>query len=172
MLLMSTYRERFEPRFSSNSRLVVSSSFLFWAMLNICQAQNHSVLCKGGVGNFDAKFRTEVGVHVGAARSDGSVALATRACTAKLSRKNQDLVVATAVSQLDLDAFGVDMGDGVPVAAFQIKSSDAVSCMEYRIYSLEKMPRLLRTIEGKISIAPPTSALMAASKSGPMMPLL
>jgi hypothetical protein len=104
--------------------------------------------CKDGVGNFDAEFRTEVRVHVGAARSEGLVTLATRACAAKLSRKNQDVVVATGASQLDLDAFGVDMGDGVPVAAFQIKSSDAACCMEYRIYSLEKMPRLLRTIAG------------------------
>jgi hypothetical protein len=59
MLFMSTCRERSEPRFSSHSRFVARSSFLFWAMLNICPAQNHSVLCKGGVGNFDAEFRTE-----------------------------------------------------------------------------------------------------------------
>ena len=82
---------------------------------------------------------------MGAARNGE---LATRACAAKLSWEEQELVVATDVAQLDLDAFGVDLGDGVPVAAFQIKKSDAECCMMYEVYSLEKPPHLLRTITG------------------------
>jgi hypothetical protein len=56
--------------------------------------------------------------------------------------------VATDASQLDLDVFGVDFGDGLPVAAFQVKKSDTDCCVYYRIYSLEKPPRLLRVISG------------------------
>jgi hypothetical protein len=103
------------------------------------------VVCDGGEGTFDAEFSTGIKVHVGAARNGE---LATRACAAKLGWENQELVVATGVSQLDVDAFGADLGDGVPVAAFQIKKSDTECCMEYRIYSLTKPPRLLRTITG------------------------
>ena len=122
-----------------------ASLFLFWALLNICQAQPQSVLCTDGDGNFDAEVRFGIKVHVGAARNGE---LATRACAAKLGWEKQELVVATGVSQLDLDAFGADFGDGVPVAAFQIKRSSAECCMEYKIYSLEKQPHLLRTISG------------------------
>ena len=74
--------------------------------------------------------------------------MATRACAAELSWEKQQLLVATGAAQLDLDAFGVDLGQGVPVAAFQIKQSDTDCCMDYRIYSLEKPPRLLRTVTG------------------------
>jgi hypothetical protein len=119
--------------------------FLFWTTLGVCQTQGRSVLCNGGDGILDAEFRTGIKVHVGAARNGG---LATRACAAKLGWENQNLVVASGVAQLDVDAFGVDFGDGVPVAAFQIRKSDADCCVEYGIYSLEKPPRLLRTITG------------------------
>jgi len=130
-----------------SSRLAAASVFfsLFWATLGICQTQGRSVLCNGGDGILDAEFRTGVKVHVGAARNGE---LATRACAAKLGWENQELVVATGVSQLDVDAFGVDLGDGVPVSAFQIKKTDADCCMTYEIYSLEKPPRLLRTVTG------------------------
>jgi len=117
---------------------------LFWATHSICQTQGRT-LCNGGDGSFDAEFRTGIRVHVGAAREGD---FATRTCAAKLSWEKQELVVATGAAQLDLDAFGVDLGDGVPVAAFQIKESDAECCMEYKIYSLGKPPRLLRTITG------------------------
>jgi hypothetical protein len=119
--------------------------FLFPATVGVCQTQGRSVLCNGGDGIFDAEFRTGIRVHVGAARNGG---LATRACAAKLSWQDQELVVATGVAQLDVDAFGVDFGDGVPAAAFQIKKTDAECCVEYGIYSLKKPPRLLRTITG------------------------
>jgi hypothetical protein len=36
----------------------------------------------------------------------------------------------------------------MPMAAFQIKKSDSDCCVEYRIYSLEKPPRLRRSITG------------------------
>jgi hypothetical protein len=122
--------------------------FFLWPALCICQPQARSVLCRGGNGNFDAEFRTGVKVHVGAARSGGAATFARRLCAARLSWDNQELAVATGDLQVDLDAFGVDLGDGVPVAAFQIKKSDADCCMDYRIYSLEEPPRLLRTITG------------------------
>jgi hypothetical protein len=126
----------------------MASLFLLWPLLCISQSQGHSVLCISGNGNFDAEFRTGVKVHVGAARSAGSGTLGTRACAAKLNWENQELLVTTGAAQLDLDAFGVDLGDGVPIAAFQIKKSDAYCCMDYAIYSLEKPVRLMRTITG------------------------
>jgi hypothetical protein len=122
--------------------------FLFWLALCSCQSAVGGVLCHEGNGTFDSEFRTGVRVHVGAAREPGPATLATRACAAKLSWEEQELLVATTASQLDLDAFGVDFGDGVPMAAFQIKKSDTDCCVEYRIYSLEKPPRLRRSITG------------------------
>jgi len=113
--------------------------------MSLCQMPARNVLCSSGNGTFDAEFRTGVKVHVGAARNGE---LATRACSAKFNWDKQELLVARAASELDLDAFGVDLGDGVPVAAFQIKKLDTDCCMEYAIYSLEKPPRLLRTISG------------------------
>jgi hypothetical protein len=148
MSFLSPDRDRIVPPPSRCGRFAAEWTFLFllfWAMPSVCQTQDNSVLCRGGYGNFDAEFRTGIKVHVGAARSEE---LATRACAAKLSWEKQELVVATGVAQLDLDAFGVDLGDGVPVATFQIRKSDSDCCMEYRIYSLEKPPRLLRTITG------------------------
>src|SRR5438270_2807691 len=74
--------------------------------------------------------------------------LATRACGATLSWDKNALMVAANAPQLDLDTFGVDLGLGVPVAAFQVKKSANDCCMKYQIYSLEKPPRLLRTLTG------------------------
>jgi hypothetical protein len=113
--------------------------------LSVRQVRAADVLCSNGVGKLDATIRTGVKVHVGAARNEG---FATRACSAKLAWENQELTVASSVYQLDLDAIGVDFGDGVPAAAFQIRKSEADCCMEYRIYSLVKPARLLRTITG------------------------
>jgi len=106
--------------------------------------QPHSILCSSGSGNFESEFRTGVKVHIGAAK-DG--ALATRSCTASLSWGNQALVVASNALDVDLDAFGTDFGDGVPVAAFQIKKEDSC-CVVYEVYSLQKPPRLLKAITG------------------------
>jgi hypothetical protein len=49
---------------------------------------------------------------------------------------------------VDLDAFGVDLGLGAPTAAFQLKKSKDDCCMTYQIYSLQRPPKLLRTLTG------------------------
>jgi hypothetical protein len=111
-----------------------------------CTAQNHDVLCRDGSGGFQAEFQsTGEKVRVGAAREDG---LASRKCEADLGWNKLNLSVATNAAQVDLDAFGVDLGSGIPIAAFQVKQSDSDCCMQYQVYSLKTPPRLLRTITG------------------------
>jgi hypothetical protein len=107
--------------------------------------QNRDVLCRDGDGEFAAEFPTGVKVRVGPARRDG---LAIRACEATLSWNEQTQVVATGASQMDLDAFGVDLGLGAPVVALQVKKSKDECCVEYDIYSLRAPPKLLRRITG------------------------
>src|SRR6266478_5318017 len=107
------------------------------ATASVCHAQSHDVICRDGAGDFDAEFRTGVKVHVGAARNGE---LATRVCEATLSWNKQHLVIAASASQLDVDAFGVDLGVGAPVVAFQVKKSNADCCMVYKIYSLQEPP--------------------------------
>ena len=126
-------------------RIVMTLLCLFFVMSKFCHAQVHDVLCSDGDGNFEAEFHTGVKLHVGAARNGG---LATRTCEATFTWNQQTLVVMTGVSQLDVDAFGVDLNLGVPVAAFQVKRTDRECCTEYQIYSLEKPPRLLLSIAG------------------------
>jgi hypothetical protein len=63
------------------------------------------------------------------------------------------MVVATDASQLDVDVFGADLGLSVPVVAFQVKKLGAECCMAYQIYSLQKPPRLLRSITGGSSFS-------------------
>jgi hypothetical protein len=111
----------------------------------VCHAQSRDVVCRGGVGFFEAEFPTGVKVHVGASRIGE---LEARVCEAALSWGDQNLVVSAAASELDIDAFGVDMGLGVPVVAVQVKKSKAECCMEYKIYSLRDPPVLLRSIIG------------------------
>ena len=115
------------------------------AALTLCTAQTDDVLCRGGNGKFEASFRREVKVHVGAARSDG---LATRTCEAILSSGGQEVSVASGAWQVDLDAFGIDLGLGVPVATFQVQKSEFDCCTTYLIYSLQNPPRLLRALTG------------------------
>ena len=105
------------------------------------------MLCTDGTGTFDAAIFTKVTVHVGATRKG---ALAVRSCEAVLSWNNQKLAVASDVPVLDLDAFGIDLGLKSPVAAFQIRKSKDDCCVTYQIYSLEKPPKLLRTLTGGI----------------------
>jgi hypothetical protein len=112
-----------------------------------CPAQTRDVLCTNGSGKFEAEFHTGVKLRVGAAKNAGR-GLATRVCEATLNWNQQELVVATNAADLDVDVFGVDLGLGMPVVAFQVKKSDAECCMAYEIYSLQKPPRLLRTITG------------------------
>jgi hypothetical protein len=114
------------------------------AMAGVCRAQNRDVLCNYGTGKFSAEFRTGVAVRVEAARNGE---LAARLCRAVLSWQNQKLVIADQVLQVDVDAFGADIGLGTPVIAFQVKKPGDC-CVDYEIYSLQKPPRLLRTITG------------------------
>jgi hypothetical protein len=138
----------FQLHSSSRAWLTVAFWFFLCPTISFSQPDARSVLCDHGSGKFDAQFSAGVVVHVGAAKGGGAATLATRACAATLNWKEQNLVVAATASQVDLDAFGVDFGDGVPVAAFQIKKTDTDCCRDYAIYSLEKPPRLLRTITG------------------------
>jgi hypothetical protein len=103
------------------------------------------VLCNEGSGSFEAAFHTGVKVRVGAAKKGG---LATRLCEAAVRWDQHNELVATDAFQLDIDAFGVDVGMGAPVVTFQVKKSTADCCMTYQIYSLQEPSRLLRTITG------------------------
>lgn len=116
----------------------------------VCFGQiDTSILCDGGNGHFAAEFHTGVRVEIGAARNARATGFATRACSARLIWENHELIVSANAAELDLDAFGVDLGYRLPTAAFQVKKSAANCCMEYQIYSLERTPpRLLRTIKG------------------------
>ncbi len=118
---------------------------LIFAASAACHAQARDVLCRQGSGEFDAAFRSGIRAHVGASRT---LELATRACDAALSWEDQSVIVAGGSFELDLDAFGVDLGLGTPVAAFQVKKSKADCCMEYKIYSLKNPPELLQSIRG------------------------
>ena len=130
---------------SRGAPLALAMLWLLTPLFCYCQWQPSSILCNAGSGTFDAEFVTNVAVHIGGTK-DG--ALATRTCAATLVWGNQSLSLATGATQIDLDLFGADFGDGIPVAAFQIKQSDSDCCMKYVIYSLHKPPRLLRTITG------------------------
>jgi hypothetical protein len=127
------------------SAAVPALFLIFCAAASVCHAQSHDVICRDGAGDFEAEFHTGVKVHVGAARNGE---LATRVCEAALSWNDQNLVIAAAASQLDIDAFGVDLGVGVPVVALQVKKSKTECCMDYKIYSLREPPVLLRSIAG------------------------
>jgi hypothetical protein len=118
--------------------------FIFVA-LKICFAQKGYVVCEEGSGGFETKFVSGVTVTVSAAKSGG---LAQRACDGTLAWNGRVLPIASEASQVDIDALGADVGLGVPVVAFQVKNSAADWDMTYRIYSLKKPPRLLRTIVG------------------------
>jgi len=121
------------------------ATFFFIAFLPCARAQVHSVLCSDGDGTFQATLFTKVDVHVGATKKGP---LAVRSCEAILSWENQKLVVASDLPALDLDAFGVDLGLGSPVAAFQLKTAKTDCCMTYKIYSLQKPPKLISTLTG------------------------
>jgi len=118
---------------------------MFLAEATNCRAQTGDVLCREGVGNFDADLRGSAKVHVGAVKNGG---LATRSCEATLIWGDQHVTVANGVFEVDLDAFGADLGWGVPVSAFQLKKSDSECCRSYQIYSLQKLPHLLRSLTG------------------------
>ena len=60
----------------------------------------------------------------------------------------RSLVVTDAAAQVDVDALGIDLRLGTPVVAFQVKRADADCCRTFLVYSLQKPPKLLRTITG------------------------
>jgi len=110
-----------------------------------CHAQSRDVVCREGVGDFEAEFLTGVKVRVGPTRFGD---LESRVCAAALSWSDQNLLITDSAFETDVDAFGVDLGVGAPVAALQLKKSKAECCMEYKIYSLRAPPVLLRTLTG------------------------
>jgi len=118
---------------------------LFCALASACRAQDHGVVCHNGNGGFEAAFPTGVAVRVGAERRE---ALATRKCAGTLLWATQKLEVAGGAAEVDVDAFGIDLGLGAPVVTLQQKKADADCCMTLQIYSLQKPPKLLRTITG------------------------
>ena len=119
--------------------------FLSCLMASACHAQSHDVVCHEGAGDFFAEFPTGIQVRVGAARNEE---LAARWCEGALSWNDQNVPVAAEAWELDLDAFGVDLGLGAPVAAFQVKKAKSDCCMEFKIYSLRQPPALLRSVSG------------------------
>jgi hypothetical protein len=123
----------------------LASLLLFFAMASACHAQAGAVVCQDGSGSFEAAFLTRVTVQVGAARRDG---LATRVCEGTLLWDQKKLAIAPAAAQVDVDALGIDLGLGPPVVTFQVKGTDSECCMRFEIYSLQKPPKLLRTITG------------------------
>jgi hypothetical protein len=127
------------------STSVLALLFLSFLGARPCLAQPRDVLCREGVGEFEAEFRTGVKVRVGAGRNKE---LAARVCDASLIWGNQTLVLAGAAWAVDLDAFGVDLGLGAPVVALQVKRTKAECCMSYEIYSLKEPPVLLHRITG------------------------
>lgn len=114
-------------------------------LLGFGQARAYDVLCRNGNAAFHAGYPTGVEVDVGPPTQGN---LATRFCRATLGWDDQQLVIAEQAAEIDLDLFGADLGDGVPVASFQVKNSAAECCMTYKIYSLNNPPRLLRTLHG------------------------
>ena len=111
----------------------------------LCHGQTHLALCSAGIGNFSSKFTTGVTVTVDATKA-GS--FSTHTCEATLSWGKDVLPVAPTSWQIDIDVMGVDLGLNTPVVAFQVKSSARDQLTTYSVYSLEKPPRLLRTVTG------------------------
>ncbi len=117
-----------------------------WGMVGInCFAQQSDVVCRDGDGSFKAVSATAVEILVGASRNGE---LASRRCQALLRWKNNSVTVATEVSEIDVDTFNVDLGFSFPVTTLQIKNSATDDYVLYQIYSLDKDPRLLRTLTG------------------------
>ena len=125
--------------------IAFATLLLLCSIRTLAQDYDHQILCMDGDGGFQAESASGITVKVSATKSGG---MSTRACEATLMWNKQALPVATNATQIDLDGFGIDLGLGAPVAAFQIKNSANQCCMEYQIYSLQKPPRLLRTITG------------------------
>ncbi|HEY6467038.1 MAG TPA: hypothetical protein VIY69_13655 [Candidatus Acidoferrales bacterium] len=110
------------------------------------QGQGHarSVVCDKGDGKFEAQFGTDIRVYAGPSMSGDFEA---RSCSASITWNKQVVTVASDLPEVDVDALGIDVGLGTPVAAFQVSNKTA-TLMTYEIYSLRKAPHLLKKITG------------------------
>ena len=136
----------------------IALSAALFCLPALCSGQTQSstnsprfVVCDKGTGSFEGKLsefapRSGVTVSVHAAKREG---FAVRGCEARLTWNHGETLVAAGVSQADIDVMGADLGFGFPVVAFQIKASDGDPTVKYEIYSLNKPPKLLRTIVGQ-----------------------
>jgi hypothetical protein len=108
-------------------------------------AEDHPMVCSEGFGTFTAKSPSGVTIAIDPIRKSG---FATRLCGASLSWKGGSLPVAEGVGEVDLDAFGVDLGLGPLVAAISVRKVASDKLMEYQIYSLRHPAEKLRTLTG------------------------
>lgn len=137
-----------DPALSDYPYLRLSSPSFFIVIVCLLlsfRAEAYDVLCHNGNTAFDATFRNRVQVHVGPAMSGR---LATRMCQASIIWGGHELQIADDAAEVDLDLFGVNLENNEPVAAFQIRKSEADCCVRYEIYSLNAPPQLVRTIKG------------------------
>ncbi len=149
MLLLDSSDRAASSVIEINRKRHVDAALLLFVLLGTismpCRAHSQRILCDNGFSDFSSEFRTGVTVAVGASKSGG---FASHACDATLRWKTNALPVVRDASQVDIDVLGADLGLGAPMVAFQIKKSDLQILMTYKIYSLDKPPRLLRTITG------------------------
>ena len=136
------------PTLRRSSR--TSTLLLLLATRVVTHAQARESLCSDGFGAFQTSFFTGVSVTVGAAKKEG---FATRACLATLEWGKDSLLVVPEAAAVDIDALGVDLGLDSPNLALQVKNSDADWFVTYKIYSLKKPPRLMRTVTGGSSFS-------------------
>lgn len=115
----------------------------------LIQAQQQS-LCSNGFGAFQTSFFTGVRVTVGPAKKEG---FAARACSATLAWGKDSLPIVPEAASVDIDVLGADLGLDSPVVAFQVRDSETDWFVTYKIYSLEKPPRLFRTVTGGTSFS-------------------
>jgi len=142
IITMFAHRRNLMPTLRSSPR--TSALLLLLATPVVTQGQVRQGLCSDGFGVFQTSF-FGVKVTVGAAKKEG---FATRACSATLEWGKNSLPVVPEAAAVDIDALGVDLGLESPIVALQVKNSDADWFVTYKIYSLEKPPRLLRTVSG------------------------
>lgn len=138
-------RSRSSRTFSA--RALLPAAF-FCAASILCHGQAHPATCHDGSGKYQEKFSTGVAVSVGAVRNGQ---LSARACGARLTWNDQELLAIPDAWEVDVDLLGADVGLDTPVVAFNIKKSDIDAQSVYQLYSLKKPPQLLRTITGGTS---------------------
>jgi hypothetical protein len=120
----------------------------FCAASIVCHGQTHPATCHDGSGKYQEKFSTGVTISVGAVRNGQ---FSARACGARLTWNNQELLAVPDAWEVDVDLLGADVGLDTPVVAFNIKKSDIDSQSVYQLYSLKKPPQLLRNLTGGAS---------------------